>query len=234
MGTRELKEWLVEQLELTAEHLLDMALSVSELEARGEDLGYLGISILPDLRRIARGELSARAWLYFIDQKTLFDRVSTLPLKEQEKLAKGTPVNVVLPDGDVKKVDPRTLDQKEIAQVFKTGAIRPEDEQAEYIEKQKTPVERRDKANPPRYYYDYSQNGVYVRRCGFIEHAELVGMLGLITKKPNPADPEQYKTLVTLTASEVAALDKAAKKMGWSRNEAIRRAMVAVGFWKSI
>lgn len=117
----------------TVECVLRLATAVGVYERRGFDLGELRLSILPSLRLIAEGRMSAEAYLHFSRSPEVLKRLSGLPLADQMRLAEGKRVSVCVQkaDGSIDKtlLDPRYLSREQVAQVFGTDHLRDEAEQ---------------------------------------------------------------------------------------------------------
>ena len=133
LSTQMLREELARSVELTARHLMRLATIWAELERRGENLSDLRIGLAAFLPQIAAGQLSADAVIRFAGQKLLLNAVATLPLPEQERLARGGAVQLLSYDGHGEAVAidvaAHTLSGQQIRQVFDFGKIRTIDEQ---------------------------------------------------------------------------------------------------------
>ncbi|OVE49471.1 hypothetical protein [Chromobacterium violaceum] len=133
LSTQTLREELARSVELTARHLMRLATIWSELERRGEDLSDLRVGLAAFLPQIAARQLSADAVIRFAGQKLLLNAVATLPLAEQERLARGGSVQLLSYDGHgdavVVDVAAHALSAQQIRQVFDFGKIRSIDEQ---------------------------------------------------------------------------------------------------------
>ncbi|WP_406850120.1 hypothetical protein [Chromobacterium phragmitis] len=133
LSTQMLREELARSVELTARHLMRLATIWAELERRGEDLSDLRIGLATFLPQIAARQLSADAVIRFAGQKLLLNAVATLPLPEQERLARGGSVKLLSYDGHGEAVavdvPAHALSAQQIRQVFDLGKMRTIDEQ---------------------------------------------------------------------------------------------------------
>lgn len=129
MGTAELRAELAASLNMTARHILRLALIWAELERRGEDLSELRNGIGAYLPAIAAGTVAAEAVVAFAGQPVLLRHVSTLPIAEQRRLAAGgtVPLVVTSDKGYTHRMIPLSaLPARSIPQVFGARCIRNE------------------------------------------------------------------------------------------------------------
>lgn len=129
LPTDALRAELAQQMTVTAQHLQRLASIVAELERRGEDLSELKVGMLGYLRRIAAGQLHPDAVVRYLDYPMLLNRVATLPVTDQERLATGEPIKLVVwREGktETRMMDPIKLTRDQVSQVFGPGAIRDE------------------------------------------------------------------------------------------------------------
>ncbi|OWY39355.1 hypothetical protein CEK28_08525 [Xenophilus sp. AP218F] len=133
LSSQMLREELAKSIELSARHLMRLAAIWMELERRGEDLSDLRVGLAAYLPHIAAGQLSADAVLRFAGQRTLLNMVATLPIDEQQRLARGGAVKLLTqnPDGDIVEIDTpaHALTAAQVRQVFDQGKIRTPAEQ---------------------------------------------------------------------------------------------------------
>jgi hypothetical protein len=76
-------------LGFTAENLLRLAVVVTELERRGDDLGDLKIGLLPYLRDIAAGTLLPEIVVLCSGRRAVLRRTAALPVGEQALVVSG-------------------------------------------------------------------------------------------------------------------------------------------------
>ncbi len=177
MSTDDLKGALLECLRITARALRDAAFIVHELEERGEDLDALKMSWMKWLRLIAHGQVSADAVARFAGKVTLLDAVGGLPLPDQDRLAGGEPVRLLVYTTDGKPThrmaDPRDLTPDQIRQVFDKRCIRNEAAQALYLDDKRQKAARAVPSAVGELKIDRERSGVMHGRK-FIPLADLV------------------------------------------------------------
>ncbi len=125
-------QWLLSELQrsfdLSTKHIVRMAAIVRRLDDLGAQIDIQS-SVLPYLRKIAHGNLSADLFVAMQGYKTMLDVASTLPTPVQLQIAKNEPLKVMSTNGDFRMVPPLSMTTKEISQVFAKGRIRDEAEQ---------------------------------------------------------------------------------------------------------
>jgi hypothetical protein len=128
MTTDRLKGELANMLTSTAARLVRLAWVVRILEERGEDLSDLGLNLIPYLRRIAYGQMSAEAVVRFSGSPALMEAISMLPRPDQERIASGANVELVVRRGDkefdTRQCDPARLTRSQFRQIFAKGRVR--------------------------------------------------------------------------------------------------------------
>ncbi|WP_145964413.1 hypothetical protein [Chromobacterium phragmitis] len=155
LSTQMLREELARSVELTARHLMRLATIWAELERRGEDLSDLRVGLAAFLPQIAARQLSADAVIRFAGQKLLLNAVATLPLPEQERLARGGSVQLLSYDGHgetvVVDVPAHALSTQQVRQVFDLGKVRSIDEQRPRLMRPAPPKKKADITTDVRY-----------------------------------------------------------------------------------
>lgn len=152
LTTEHLKRRLAEQMELSARHLVEMALIWTELENRGEDLSALRTSLTDYLPKIATGSLDAQAVVQFAGNRQLLRYFATLPIERQRELLDDGDVVIVLPAS--KNTTHRKLASmtgQEVTQVFGHGLVRSVDDQKRLLEskeKTRSATPKKSKATP--------------------------------------------------------------------------------------
>jgi hypothetical protein len=148
LSTDELRSRLAQALALTAESLLEMACIIRTLEDRGEDLHELKLGILPLLRKIAHGQVLPELVAKYSSNAVLLRYATTLPIPDQQRIASGEPLRVLIlnPDGttDARRVEPHKLSTRDMPQVFAADHIRDEGEQVSYIRSRKPTTAAKD------------------------------------------------------------------------------------------
>lgn len=87
--TKELKAELAKLLGFSAENLTRLAVVVTELESRGENLKSIRMGLLPILRKIASGDLLPDIVVLYAGQPALITGISKLPMNAQKRIASG-------------------------------------------------------------------------------------------------------------------------------------------------
>jgi hypothetical protein len=229
LSSEQIRSELARSLAHTAAHFLRSAMLVKVLEDRGEDLSDLRIGLLGYLRRIACGQVLPEVVVRFAEYPLLIQRVSVLPLQDQQKLAAGEPVllSVFGPDGAITRrmVDPIRMTREQIVQVFAKDRIRSEGEQALLLEDRRLRPAPKAKSLG-RVRADRERGGLVLGRT-FVETAEVVCALAELAGEDDDA-PRDKSLLVKLSEAEHAALWKTAGPTK-SMSELARNAMRAAG-----
>jgi hypothetical protein len=156
MDTNTLLGELERALTVTAETIAYLGAVWRELERRGIDLSRYRIGMGQYLPLIAAGQLDPQAIVRFSGRISLLRAVQTLPLPEQQRLARGEPIRVVsvAHDGSLAtaEVDAANLTAEQIRTVFDYGRIRSEAEQANMLASARTAAKRREKMPAARQY----------------------------------------------------------------------------------
>jgi hypothetical protein len=156
MDTSTLLGELERALAVTAETIAYLGAVWRELERRGIDLSRYRIGMGQYLPLIAAGQLDPQAIVRFSGRISLLRAVQTLPLPEQQRLARGEPIRVVsvAHDGSLATadVDAANLTAEQIRTVFDYGRIRSEAEQENMLASARTAVRRREKLPAARQY----------------------------------------------------------------------------------
>lgn len=235
LGTADLLRELAVQLRHTAESMMRLAWIVRILEDRGEDLSGLRLPLINHLRRIAHGQVLPELVVRFAAQPGLLNRVALLPIPDQQRLAAGESVRLVVlretPDGrrvtDHRMVDPSKLTQEQIWQVFGQDRIRSEAEQVLYLEDRvmrpaTTPTPRgRVRPDPAR--------GELVVNRSFVPKAEIVEALARLHEGTDETSPLEATFMVQLTAEEHRRLKVAAAQGDTTMAALVRNALRAAG-----
>ena len=136
----ELLERLKGCLQKTVESVTKMAAIVYRIEQLGGkvEIGRIQL-ILPELRLIARKQLSAEAFVNLGSHPRLLNKVRTLPFDKQEEIARDGHVKLMILKAN-DKFDHRMapvleLTPDEVSRVFAKGRIRDDSEQVSLIRK---------------------------------------------------------------------------------------------------
>ncbi len=234
LSSERLRTALVKSLARTAAELKRLAWIVRILEERGEDLTDLRIGLLTYLRQIAYGRLAPEALVRFADSTSLMNVVAGLPVHEQEQLAAGEPVKLVVrrPDGsnDVRLADPLKMTRDQIGQAFGRGKIRDEAEQILILEDRATkPIagDKRGAVKVGKVRADRKRGGLVIGRT-FVPAADVVAALATLAEYDTEPKRET-QTMVLLTEDEHYALRRRALDNRQSMQDLIRRSLAAHG-----
>lgn len=235
LGTADLLRELAVQLRHTAESMMRLAWIVRILEERGEDLSGLRLPLINHLRRIAHGQVLPELVVRFAAQPGLLNRVALLPMPDQQRLAAGDSVKLVVlretADGrretDHRLVDPSKLTQDQIWQVFGQDRIRSEAEQVLYLEdktmRPTTSPQPRGRVRP-----DVSRGGLIVNRS-FVSRGEIIHALAGLRGESADAGELEASLLVQLTAEEHRKIKVAAAQSDTTMAALARDALRAAG-----
>lgn len=124
-----LRSVLAECLGMSAQLLIKASFCVERMDQLGIVIDGVSSATLSLLRRIFHRQVSADLYIYTRGKDKLFQRVSLLPIDQQEAIARGEPVRVMCGNGDHRMVAPMSLTSEEIDQVFGRGFIRDDSEQ---------------------------------------------------------------------------------------------------------
>ncbi|MEI8194742.1 MAG: hypothetical protein WCI73_02415 [Phycisphaerae bacterium] len=141
MSETELRSYLAQRLQFTADNLLEMALVIREFDQRGIDLSDLRLALLVYLRRIAYGQTLPQVVALLAGRRDLLQRVAFLPLPEQERCMGEKGLTVVtgeLAQGEYDTRQRQLLDLEswEVRQLFGPDGIRNEFQQAVWLKGQ--------------------------------------------------------------------------------------------------
>jgi hypothetical protein len=137
LDTPSLRAELGRALRVTAESLVYLAAIWHELENRGEDLASLRTGLSAYLPLIASGRADPQAVVAFAGQPTLLRAIIQLPIAEQQRLAAGGTITIVIqtPEGEEaqREVSPTLLSAAETRRVFAPGVVRSPAEQSRML-----------------------------------------------------------------------------------------------------
>lgn len=233
LPTDALRAELAQQMTVTAQHLQRLASIVAELERRDEDLSELKVGMLGYLRRIAAGQLHPDAVVRYLDYPMLLNRVATLPVNDQERLANGDPIKLVVwREGktETRMMDPIKLTRDQVSQVFgSSGVIRDEVGQIAVLESRfARPKQQAKPTATGRCRADRKTGTVRVGRY-VVPASDLVAALAdLRDEDEDTADAD--KTIpVMLTEAQHRKLRVRAAEGGKSMADLVRTALRAAG-----
>jgi hypothetical protein len=226
LSTDDLKLELASSLQMTVENFKRIAIIVRILEERGEDLSTLRLSLLSFFRKIAHGQLSAHAVVRFAQFSQLLTRISNLPLPDQEKLANGGPVELVVRQGEAmttRLLDPIDLKPEQLNQVFGKDRLRSQSEQIAIIES------RQNSTKPVRptgsIKIDRENNGLVIGRKFFPSDE----ILSALTELSQPVEESGEAGVINLDSSVVRLLRIQAAKRDTTIKALVVRACQASG-----
>lgn len=237
LSTVELRDQLAGQLQLTADHLLRLALIIRELEDRGEDLSNFRLGLMPYLRQIAYGQVAPEIVVRYAGFPSLIQRVSRFPMPDQVRIASGEPVPLVVLRGektDVRQVDPLHLTREQLHQVFAQDHIRSVSEQAVIAEQRLLEPPKPVRTKRSRVKADPERSGIRIGRAfGALE--EVLAALAQLSEADYDETSEGEATLVIkLSAAQHQQLKVRAARSSASMNDLARRALAAAGLLKPV
>lgn len=118
-----------------AQNVARMATIIKRLDELGAEV-TIDNSILPYIRLIAHGQLSANAFTQLSCEPQLLDKVMRLPLPIQERAASNEPFRVMESNGDHRMVKPLDMTPRERRQVFAGKRLRSDAEQVGFLKDQ--------------------------------------------------------------------------------------------------
>jgi hypothetical protein len=225
---------LVRAMGLTVTSLVRTAWIIRLMEERGRDLSHLKIGMLDYLRRIAYGQVAPELVVHYSESPALLRILASLPLPDQQRLASGEPVKLVVrrPEGkfDVRMVEPLKMARDQLALVFGRGKIRDEAEQILMLEdRQPRPTGSKGARRRGTIEPDPVRGGLVVGRK-FFPTGDVIEALATLMGEPDYSVPE-IAVPVKLTEAEHIALKNAATRTGTSMNVLIRRALMISGLF---
>ncbi len=180
---KELRRLLVRALSVSVEQIIRMGAIVRRLEELGDDLSDMELSLLPQIRKVAHGQVSPQVVHYLMGKPSLFRKVSALPMPDQKRIASGEPLKVLLANGDHCMVSPTKMNGKEIAQVFAADHIRDDAEQASWLREHAPPAVPSEQVwDKEKIYLDRRRQGLVVGQR-FIPASDLAHYLSQLTEK---------------------------------------------------
>lgn len=231
LPTATLLEMLAAGLKGAADHMFQVSAIVVELERRGEDLSGLGSAMRKHLRLVATGSLLPEILVNYASRETILNQLAAMPIHEQKKILNDPTVTLMI-GGEPKQMKLLAIPYGAVDQLFDSGRIRDNEEQAAFIQsrgkrKKVDSSARQLKARP-----DHKRGGITVGNA-FVPKAEV--LLALSELAGPLADVE------TLAEADIATggfkLSKAEKerlraqeiKSGLSEWQLVRTALRAVG-----
>ena len=170
----ELRTALADAMTFTLSGLIQASKIVGELERRGENLSDLRDSTIPNLRKIACGQLLPEVYVRLFCKPSILNRVASLPIPDQEKIAAGKPVEVyLLGDAAGAELILQRVEDMESAtaqQVFASGKIRSKSEQVAWLRARMIP---RPRPAGPNVSLDRKRKGIYCESHSFVSLADL-------------------------------------------------------------
>lgn len=114
--------------QMTVEAFMIMASAVKEIDRRGLVVTGDAAWLIGYLRQIANGALIAGVVLRFMAKPMLLNRIATLAIVDQDRLAAGEMVEICI-GKDHAKINPLEMSVEQINLVFPAGRIRAVEEQ---------------------------------------------------------------------------------------------------------
>lgn len=219
-----------------AQQLLRLAAIIRVLEERGEDLSDVKVGMVRYLRRIAYGQVLPEIVTTYADYPLLLNRLTTLPLPDQERIAKGESLAVMIQTAsgpDTRLVAPMNMTAEQVYQVFGDGRVRSDAEQASYLDSRSSrPTKIAIKRKSAR--ADHNRGGLVIGRS-FVSLPDVLDAIAELRAVPGELDSEdddngeERGVPIKLTLSEHRRLRMLAAKHDTSMTELIRRALLAAG-----
>jgi hypothetical protein len=234
IGTEELKQQLAADMEITAATMIRLAVVIRELEDRGEDLSELRIGLLPYLRLIASGQLSAAAVVRFSARPVALNAIGQLPIRDQDRLAAGERVALaVMHNGAIsdRLVDPLDMTPSQLRQVFGGHAINTVSQQVPRLVQSTTSKKRESRASLSSVRADRDRVGLVVGRKFVPLDDVLLALAELKSESFSECNSALEPTVlnVPMTIAEHTALKVKAAQTRSTIALLVRRAMAAAG-----
>jgi hypothetical protein len=178
----ELRRLLTQLLGITVENIVKVAAAVRRLEELGDDLSDMEISILPQIRKVAYGQIVPDLLVRFQGYPSLLRKLTALPIPDQKRMAALEPVKVLESGGDHRMVPPLRMTNGEINQVFAADHIRDDAEQAAWLRSRAETRPRAAVVAEDEIVTDMKLRGIWVGRT-FIPATALANYLSQLTAK---------------------------------------------------
>lgn len=178
---------LLAELSECAEDFLRQVGRMAAIVRRLDELGVqvaIENSLLPYIRLIAHGQLSANLFVACSGDSALLEKAMRLPLPLQEQVAENEPMKVLGSGGDHRMVRPLDMTPRERRQVFYGKRLRTDAEQIGFIrervesEKAKRAVE----SNETAVLVDRKRGGIVVKGH-FMPTTELARYISELSRK---------------------------------------------------
>ena len=171
---------LAECMSITVKAIVKIGAIIRRLEILEFDIGALKLPNLNYFRRVAHGKMIPELFVSLVGAPIVLRKVSYLPIPDQQRIASGKPVKVILRGGDHMLIRVDDLTNEQARQVFASDHIRSDSQQAAWL------VERSQKvtsvASASVVMIDRKRHGIVVGDT-FISATDLAGYLGSLAEK---------------------------------------------------
>ncbi len=190
-SVQELRGLLVEAMSVTVEKVVQVAVIVRRLEELGDDLSDIEISILPNIRKVAYGQVAPELIVGLQGRPALLSRAVALPLPDQQSIATGKPLKVYEAGGDHRMVPPLKLTNTEVQQVFAKDHLRDAAEQASWL-RERTQQRTPKRVDDDEVYLDHKRQGIWIgkRFIPMDDMAHYLSQLASKAKRPRRVPAE--------------------------------------------
>lgn len=236
LDTAALKRELVLTASAAAGQVLRMAAIVRLLEERGEDLSEVKVGMIRYLRRIAYGQVLPEIVTTFSDYPLLLNRLTSLPLPDQDRIARGESVEVMISTDngpDVRLIAPINLTAEQVYQVFGDGRVRSDSEQVAYLDaKRVKPQKRRNNVVlSGSIRVDRDSKSLRIGKHNVSAEDVMKAMAELRDSFATDDSPrDEILSPIKVSSAEKEAIRIAAAKSDCSVTELQRRALAACGY----
>jgi len=179
----ELRKMMIDALSLSVEQIIRLAAIVRRLEELGDDLSDMNFTLLPQLRKVAYGQVLPELVVNLIGKPLLLRKACALPIPDQQRIAADDALKVMESGGDHRMVPVSKMSGRDINQVFGPDCIRDDAEQASWLREKanaKPPTEA--KWDREKIYLDRRRQGLVVGKR-FIPASDLAHYLSQLTEK---------------------------------------------------
>jgi hypothetical protein len=171
---------LSECMAITVKTIVKIGAIIRRLEALEFDIESLKLPNINYFRRVAHGNMIPELFVSLVGAPMVLRKVSNLPIPDQQRIASGKPVKVILRGGDHMLIRVDDLTSEQARQVFASDHIRSDSQQAAWLAERSQNVTSAVSASIVM--IDRKRHGIVVGDT-FISATDLAGYLGSLAEK---------------------------------------------------
>jgi len=171
---------LAECMAITVNAIVKIGAIIRRLEILEFDIEALKLPNLNYFRRVAHGKMIPELFVSLVGAPGVLRNVSRLPIPDQQRIASGKPVKVILRGGDHMLIRVEDMTNEQARQVFASDHIRSDSQQASWLVERSQNVTIAVSASVVM--IDRKRHGIVVGDT-FISATDLAGYLGSLAEK---------------------------------------------------